>query len=237
AEQRNGGPKFRGESPLRRGRASSFSASPSANPAGGRKRMPNRGYPTILLAAFVAALACLMPATVLGAQTGGAQYKPPPHKARIVHGKAIAPSSAPEKVKEIIAAANKIVTKPYRYGGGYGSWNDSAYDCSGSVSFALHGAHLISQPMDSTEFMSWARSGAGKWVTVHANSGHAPNGTARCPARRRGGWLRAACARRLRGARAGRPRADDDQHSLPRARDEAARPRSGDRRSRRQEPP
>ena len=135
--------------------------------------MPNRGYPTILLAAFVAALACLLPATVLGAQTGGAQYKPPPHKARLVHGKAIAPSDAPEKVKQIIAAANKIVTKPYRYGGGHGSWNDSAYDCSGSVSFALHGAHLISRPMDSTEFMSWARSGAGKWVTVYANSGHA----------------------------------------------------------------
>ena len=135
--------------------------------------MPNRGYPTILLAAFVAALACLLPATVLGAQTGGAQYKPPPHKARLVHGKAIAPSDAPEKVKQIIAAANKIVTKPYRYGGGHGKWNDSAYDCSGSVSFALHGAHLISRPMDSTEFMSWARSGAGKWVTVYANSGHA----------------------------------------------------------------
>ena len=135
--------------------------------------MPTRGYLKFPLAAFATALACLVPATAIGAETGGAQYKPPPHKARLVHGKAIAPSDAPEKVKEIIAAANKIVTKPYRYGGGHGKWNDSAYDCSGSVSFALHGAHLISSPMDSSQFMSWARSGPGKWVTVYANSGHA----------------------------------------------------------------
>src|SRR5436305_7929820 len=122
----------------------------------------------MLPAAFVEALAGLVPATAIGAETGGAQYKPPPHKARIVNGKAIAPSDAPEKVKQIIAAANKIVTKPYRYGGGHGTWNDSGYDCSGSVSFALHGAHLIDHPMDSTDFMSCARSGAGKVATAYA---------------------------------------------------------------------
>jgi hypothetical protein len=135
--------------------------------------MTSLANPRTLLAAIVAALACLVPATALAASSGGAAYRPPPHKAKVVNGKAIAPSDAPAKVKAIIAAANKIVTKPYRYGGGHGQWNDSGYDCSGSVSFALHGAKLISQAMDSTEFMSWAKGGSGKWVTVYSNSGHA----------------------------------------------------------------
>jgi len=137
--------------------------------------MPNRGS-TFLPAALVAAVACVVPAVALGSGThasGGAAYQPPPHSARVVHGKAIAPSNAPPAVKAIIAAGNKIVTKPYRYGGGHGNWNDSAYDCSGSVSFALHGAKLIKQPMDSREFMRWAKAGAGHWVTVYANGGHA----------------------------------------------------------------
>ena len=126
-----------------------------------------------VLAVAVAFLAIAAVASAKNYSSGGASYVPPPKKATVRRGKAIAPRGAPNKVKKIIAAANKIVTKPYRYGGGHGSWNDSAYDCSGSVSFALHGAHLIDRPMDSTEFMSWARSGAGKWVTVYANSGHA----------------------------------------------------------------
>src|SRR5881398_2746358 len=91
----------------------------------------------------------------------------------VIRGRAYAPSRAPYQVKLVIWSANQIRHKPYKWGGGHGTWNDSGYDCSGSVSYALHGAHLISRPMDSTEFMSWARSGPGKWVTVYANSGHA----------------------------------------------------------------
>jgi peptidoglycan hydrolase-like protein with peptidoglycan-binding domain len=87
-------------------------------------------------------------------------------------GLAIAPASAPEVVQEIIAAGNAIATKPYRYGGGHGSFHDSAYDCSGSVSYALHGGNLTSTTMDSSELESWGSSGAGQWITIYANSGH-----------------------------------------------------------------
>jgi hypothetical protein len=135
--------------------------------------MRHRAYSTTLLAALFALLAFALPALAADKTTGGAAYEPPPKKAKIVNGKAIAPADAPNKVKQIIAAANKIVEKSYRYGGGHAKFNDSAYDCSGAVSFALHGAHLIDRPMDSTELMHWAKSGAGKWVTVYANSGHA----------------------------------------------------------------
>jgi peptidoglycan hydrolase-like protein with peptidoglycan-binding domain len=86
---------------------------------------------------------------------------------------AIAPDSAPQEVKDAIAAANKITTKPYRYGGGHGKWEDSGYDCSGSVSYALHGGGLLKRPLDSSSFMSWGAAGKGQWITVYANSGHA----------------------------------------------------------------
>ena len=68
---------------------------------------------------------------------------------------------------------NKIASKPYSYGGGHGRWRDSGYDCSGSVSFALHGAGLLDSPLDSTGFMSWGERGKGEWVSVYANAGHA----------------------------------------------------------------
>ena len=88
-------------------------------------------------------------------------------------GLAVAPASAPEEVQEIIAAGNKIATKPYRYGGGHGRWRDSGYDCSGSISYALHGAGLLATPLDSTGFMSWGERGEGQWVSIYANAGHA----------------------------------------------------------------
>jgi Putative peptidoglycan binding domain len=87
-------------------------------------------------------------------------------------GLAVAPASAPPEVQQVIQAANAIVGKPYRYGGGHGKWEDSGYDCSGSESYALHGADLIDRPMDSTEFMSWGEAGEGTWITSYANSGH-----------------------------------------------------------------
>jgi cell wall-associated NlpC family hydrolase len=87
-------------------------------------------------------------------------------------GKAIAPAGAPPEVAAVIAAANEIVGKPYKYGGGHGDWEDSGYDCSGSESYALHGADLVSRPLNSTEFMSWGEPGEGQWITSYANSGH-----------------------------------------------------------------
>lgn len=88
-------------------------------------------------------------------------------------GLAVAPASAPEEVREIIEAGNKIATKPYRYGGGHGRWRDSGYDCSGSISYALHGAGLLDSPLDSTGFMRWGDRGRGEWVSIYANAGHA----------------------------------------------------------------
>jgi cell wall-associated NlpC family hydrolase len=86
---------------------------------------------------------------------------------------AIAPDNAPQEVKDAVAAANQITDKPYKYGGGHGSWTDTGYDCSGSVSFALHGAGLLSSPEDSTQLERFGQSGKGQWITIYANSGHA----------------------------------------------------------------
>jgi peptidoglycan hydrolase-like protein with peptidoglycan-binding domain len=87
-------------------------------------------------------------------------------------GLAIAPASAPDAVKAIIAAGNAIAKKPYRYGGGHGSWNDTAYDCSGSVSYALHGAGLLTRPLASYDYYNWGAAGPGQWVTLYTNDGH-----------------------------------------------------------------
>jgi cell wall-associated NlpC family hydrolase len=86
---------------------------------------------------------------------------------------AVAPADAPAEVQEAIAAANEIVGKPYKYGGGHGSFRDSGYDCSGTVSYALHGAGLLSRPMDSSELAGYGSRGRGSWITVFGNSGHA----------------------------------------------------------------
>jgi len=78
----------------------------------------------------------------------------------------------PLRVRRIIAAGDRIAGKPYKYGGGHGTWNDSGYDCSGSVSYALHGAGLLSSALTSGGFMSWGAPGKGRWVTIYANPGH-----------------------------------------------------------------
>ena len=88
-------------------------------------------------------------------------------------GLAIAPASAPDPVKAIIAAGNQIASKPYKYGGGHGKWNDSGYDCSGSVSYALHGAGLLDEALASGDFESWGDAGPGQWVTIYAKGSHA----------------------------------------------------------------
>jgi Putative peptidoglycan binding domain len=115
--------------------------------------------------------------SVLQGTNGGAAPVAPPAPGGSAtlgsDGLAVAPADAPAEVQEVIAAANHIVGKPYRYGGGHGRWEDTGYDCSGSVSYALHGAGLVSTQLDSTQFESWGQSGAGQWITVYANSGHA----------------------------------------------------------------
>jgi cell wall-associated NlpC family hydrolase len=97
----------------------------------------------------------------------------PTGAAALVRGRAIAPVDAPAAVKRVIAAANRIRTKPYVWGGGHGRWWDGGYDCSGAVSYALHGGELIDSPMPSGPMASWGSAGPGRWITVYANAGHA----------------------------------------------------------------
>jgi peptidoglycan hydrolase-like protein with peptidoglycan-binding domain len=111
------------------------------------------------------------------ASAAGSQDEPSEAPAEKAHiggdGLAVAPASAPDEVKAIVEAGNAIATKPYKYGGGHGRWNDSGYDCSGSVSYVLHAAGLLGRALDSSGFMSWGDAGRGTWVTIRTNPGHA----------------------------------------------------------------
>ncbi|HXF29883.1 MAG TPA: hypothetical protein VN522_00055 [Solirubrobacterales bacterium] len=94
-------------------------------------------------------------------------------KARLIGTRAIAPANAPLAVKRVIAAANHIRTLPYIWGGGHGRWQDSGYDCSGAVSYALHGGRLLTSPLTSGSFERFGEAGAGRWITIYANASHA----------------------------------------------------------------
>ncbi len=87
-------------------------------------------------------------------------------------GLAIPPINAPPAVQQIIEAGNEIAHLPYVWGGGHGTYVDTGYDCSGSISFVFQAAHLLSGPMVSGDLANWGASGAGKWITVFANAGH-----------------------------------------------------------------
>ena len=112
--------------------------------------------------------------------TGGAAYPDPEPivapgaKAKLLpDGTAAAPAQAPRQVQAAIFAANKLLDKPYKYGGGHAKVEDSGYDCSGTVSYALLKAGLLKSPLDSSSFMGWGLKGAGAWITVYTNPGHA----------------------------------------------------------------
>jgi hypothetical protein len=87
-------------------------------------------------------------------------------------GHAIAPAGAPKAVRRIIRAGNRIAQKPYLWGGGHGAWQSSGYDCSGSVSYALHGAKLLNRAVASGGLTGFGKAGKGRWVTIYANGGH-----------------------------------------------------------------
>lgn len=93
--------------------------------------------------------------------------------ARFVDGVAAAPEGVPAVIQDVIWAGNQMIGLPYIYGGGHGSFVSPGYDCSGTVSFALHGGDLLSTPEDSSEFERWGSHGAGRWVAIFANAGHA----------------------------------------------------------------
>lgn len=85
---------------------------------------------------------------------------------------ALAPASAPQAVKDAIEAANRLVDKPYIYGGGHGRVEDRGYDCSGTISYALIHAGLLKAPLASGGFYGYGKSGKGEWITVYTNEGH-----------------------------------------------------------------
>jgi hypothetical protein len=87
-------------------------------------------------------------------------------------GTAVAPESAPAAVKAVIEAGNRIIDKPYKYGGGHGKWEDSGYDCSGSMSYALHGGGLLDRALTSSGFSSYGEAGKGEWITTYGSGGH-----------------------------------------------------------------
>ena len=123
---------------------------PAPEPAGGVPAAPGAPLPA--------------PAPVPAGPHGAATLAP--------NGTAVAPVDAPPVVKAIIAAGNRIARKPYVWGGGHGSWIARGYDCSGSVSFALHGAGLLTSPLVSGSLAGWGAPGRGSWVTIYANAGH-----------------------------------------------------------------
>ena len=131
--------------------------------------------PRVAVLAVLAALALLPTATAQAG--GGLSTNSSPtvagSKAKLVKGKAIAPADAPRRVQKVIAAANRIRNKPYVWGGGHGNWKDKGYDCSGAVSYALHGGGLLNTPLDSTGLSRYGKKGKGSWISVYGNPSHA----------------------------------------------------------------
>ena len=118
---------------------------------------------------------------VKGPGTGGAAYVDPPPPDSVVPGEAgtitadgfaVPPAAAPQVVRDVIAAGNAIAKAPYKWGGGHTSWDDTGYDCSGSVSYALHGGGLLDSPLVSGDFGRWGEQGPGGWITLYANASH-----------------------------------------------------------------
>lgn len=131
------------------------------------------------LPAFLAAIAVMafVPAGASAGSGGVGTYgTDAPHgtKAKLLpDGTAVAPKGAPKKVQQMIAAANRIEDKPYRYGGGHASWKSKGYDCSGAVSYVLRAAGMLKTPLDSSGLARWGKKGKGSWLTVYAHGGHA----------------------------------------------------------------
>ena len=119
--------------------------------------------------------------TLTGGGTPGQQSEAPATPPTIVpsatatllpNGKARPPAGAPVAVRRAIRAGNRLQNKAYRFGGGHGQWEDTAYDCSGATSYALRGIGGLSAPLDSSGFMRWGAAGPGAWITTYANPQH-----------------------------------------------------------------
>jgi cell wall-associated NlpC family hydrolase len=131
-----------------------------------------------LVAVVLATLATvLLLSSPAGAASGGLGSTIPPTgkaaKAKLLpSGKAVAPVGAPERVVRAIKYANQIRKTKYVWGGGHASFNSKGYDCSGAVSYMLHGARMLKTPLTSGSLASWGKQKKGDWISVYANSGH-----------------------------------------------------------------
>ena len=150
-----------------------------------------RGIPVVAFIVMLVVVALAGAPSAAAQSTGGATFKSEAElkaerekrlKPRAVRGAkatllpnglAAAPAGAPPQVRAAIYAANRIVGKPYRYGGGHAKVEDTGYDCSGTISYALIGAKLLKAPLNSSGFMAWGKKGPGRWITVYTNPGHA----------------------------------------------------------------
>ena len=129
---------------------------------------------TTLRSLFSIALFALFSAASAKAAVSQPSYGPvvPGRHALLRHGIAYAPADAPDNIKRAIWAVNTLRDKPYKWGGGHGSFHDSGYDCSGTVSYALYHAGLLRSPLASSELAAYGNSGSGRWITVYARNGH-----------------------------------------------------------------
>jgi len=142
-----------------------------SNPVNRRRR-----WRALLVLAIASAL--MVPSAALAEFNGGTGPSPtaPGADAQLLpNGDAVPPAGAPPQVVRAIEFANRINDKPYKWGGGHSSWKlDKGYDCSGAVSYALHGAgrKVLKAPMPSGSFANWGKPGEGEWITVYTNAGH-----------------------------------------------------------------
>jgi hypothetical protein len=133
-----------------------------------------------VIAAVLATLAIVLLTTTSAFASGGistheqnAQVSGKAGKAKLrKNGKAIPPKGAPKRVVRAIKYANKIRRTKYVWGGGHASFQSKGYDCSGAVSYMLHGARMLKSPLTSGSLAHWGKKKRGKWITVYANSGH-----------------------------------------------------------------
>jgi hypothetical protein len=115
---------------------------------------------------------CLLSSCLLGPRTWEYEYRK--GKTALLHGtQAVPPAGLPPRVLAAIQAGNDIAGKPYKYGGGHRSFDDTGYDCSGTVSYVLRGAGQLTQPTTSSGLRKFGSAGTGKHITVYARRGHA----------------------------------------------------------------
>jgi hypothetical protein len=127
---------------------------------------------TILLLSTLLALAPLTHAKYTSANPPTSGPTVAGDRAVVVGGIAHAPENAPEAVKRAIWATNYLTRKPYVWGGGHGSFYENGYDCSGTVSFMLRHAGVLSSPAGSRELTQYGERGSGRWITIYARDGH-----------------------------------------------------------------